>query len=96
MGNGIAGLVNIFNPEKVILGGPISVVGDYLLPSVKQSVNKYAMPEIVAQTEINFSAFGSDSSLIGAVAIVVDDILTNPTLVEKEVMLGVKLNEKVA
>jgi glucokinase-like ROK family protein len=96
MGNGIAGLVNIFNPEKVILGGPISVVGDYLLPSVKQSVNKYAMPEIVAQTEINFSAFGPDSSLIGAVAIVVDDILTSPALVEKEVMLGVKLNENVA
>jgi glucokinase-like ROK family protein len=86
MGIGFAGLVNIFNPEKIILGGPISVAGDYLLPSIRQSVNKRAMQEIVVQTEINNSAFGPDASLIGAAAVVVDDILTNPTHVEKEVM----------
>jgi hypothetical protein len=46
------------------------------------------MNEIVIQTEINLSAFGPDASLIGAAAVVVDDILTNPTHIEKEVMLG--------
>jgi predicted NBD/HSP70 family sugar kinase len=88
MGNGFAGLVNIFNPEKIILGGPISIAGDYLLPSIRQSVNKRAMHEIVLQTEIDLSAFGPDASLIGTAAVVVDDILTHPTHVEKEVMLG--------
>ena len=88
MGNGIAGLVNIFNPEKIIVGGPISVAGEYLLPPIRQSVNKRAMHEIVIQTEINISAFGPDASLIGAVAVVIDDILTNPTHVEKEVVPG--------
>ncbi len=92
MGNGIAGLVNIFNPEKIILGGPISIAGDHLLPSIRQSVDKHAMHEIVNQTEINISAFGPDASLIGAVAVVVDDILTNPIHVEKEVMLGRVVN----
>ena len=47
MGIGLAGLVNIFNPEKIILGGPISVAGEYLLPSIRQSVNKHAMRETV-------------------------------------------------
>jgi glucokinase-like ROK family protein len=88
MGNGMAGLVNIFNPEKIILGGPVSIAGDYLLPSIRQSVNKHAMHEIVLQTEISLSAFGPQASLIGAAAVVVDDILTNPTHVEKEVMPG--------
>jgi glucokinase-like ROK family protein len=88
MGNGFAGLVNIFNPEKIILGGPISVAGEYLLPSIRQSVIKHAMHEIVQQTEIHLSAFGPEASLIGAAAVVVDDILTNPTHVEKEVMPG--------
>lgn len=86
IGNGCAGLVNIFNTEKIILGGPISIVGDYLLPNIRQSVNERAMPENVVQTEVNLSAFGSDASLIGAVAIVINDILTNPTHVEKEVV----------
>jgi glucokinase-like ROK family protein len=92
MGNGFAGLVNIFNPEKIILGGPVSIAGKYLLPSIQQSVNKHAMHEIVLQTEVHLSAFGPDASLIGTAAVVVDDILTNPTHVEKEVMPGRMLN----
>ncbi len=92
MGNGFAGLVNIFNPEMIILGGPITIAGEHLLPSIRQSVNKHGMREIVVQTEINLSAFGPDASLIGAAAVVVDDILTNPTHVEKEVVAGARLH----
>jgi glucokinase-like ROK family protein len=88
MGIGLAGLVNIFNPEMIILGGPISVAGEYLLPSIRQSVNKHAMHEIDVQAETSLSVFGPDASLIGAVAVVVDDILTNPTQIEKEVVPG--------
>jgi glucokinase-like ROK family protein len=87
MGIGFAGLVNIFNPEMIVLGGPVSVAGKYLMPSIQTSVNKHGMDEIVSQTEINLSAFGPDSSLIGAAAVVVDDILMNPSHVAKEVML---------
>jgi glucokinase-like ROK family protein len=83
MGIGLAALVNIFNPEKVIIGGPISVVGKYLLPSVQKSVNKYSMAEIAVQTEISLSKFGTDASLVGAAAMVVDDILRNPTHIER-------------
>jgi glucokinase-like ROK family protein len=83
MGIGLAGLVNIFNPEKIIIGGPISVVGQYLLPSIQKSVNKYSMAEIAIQTEVSLSEFGADASLVGAAAIVVDDILRNPTHIER-------------
>ncbi|HUH99126.1 MAG TPA: ROK family transcriptional regulator [Anaerolineales bacterium] len=83
MGIGLAGLVNIFNPEKIIIGGPISVVGDYLLPSVQESLQKYSMAEIAVQMQVNLSEFGPDASLVGAAAIVVDDILQNPTHVER-------------
>ncbi len=91
MGNGFAGLVNIFNPEMIILGGPITIAGDHLLPSIRQSVDKHGMREIVMQTEIYLSAFGPDASLIGAAAVVIDDILTNPTHVQKEVVVGKQL-----
>ena len=83
MGMGIAGLVNIFNPEKIILGGPMSIAGDYLLPAIKESIEKYSPPEINQQMEILLSAFGSDASVIGSISIVVDDILSNPTRVER-------------
>ena len=83
MGQGIAGLINIFNPEKIILGGPLSVAGDYLLPGIKETVSRHALPEIGRQAEVLLSSFGPDASLIGAVAIVVDDVLSNPMIVER-------------
>lgn len=83
MGQGFAGLINIFNPEKIILGGPLSIAGEYLLPAIKETVNRHSLPEIDQQAEILLSPFGADASLIGAIAIVVDDVLSHPMNVER-------------
>ena len=77
MGKGFAGLINIFNPRKMILGGPLSIAGEYLLPSIIEAVQRHSMPEIGQQAEIVLSPFGQDASLIGAIAIVADDILNH-------------------
>jgi glucokinase-like ROK family protein len=78
MGQGFASLINIFNPEKIILGGPLSMAGEYLLPSIKETMTRHSMPEIDQQVEVLLSPFGPDASLIGAIAIVADDILSLP------------------
>jgi predicted NBD/HSP70 family sugar kinase len=78
MGQGFAGLINIFNPEKIILGGPLSIAGDYLLPAIKETVANHSMPEFDQQTEVVLSTFGPDASLIGAIAIVADDVFAKP------------------
>lgn len=96
MGLGFASLVNIFNPQQIILGGPVSIAGEHLMPAILQSVDRRAMHEIVDQTQIRISAFGPDASLIGAAAVVIDDILTNPARLAKEVMRGKEINSVVA
>ncbi len=83
MGQGFAGLINIFNPEKIILGGPLSIAGEYLLPGIKETVARHSLPEIDQQAEVLLSPFGADASLIGAIAIVVDDVLSKPIHVER-------------
>ncbi len=83
LGQGFASLINIFNPEKIILGGPFSIIGEYLLPSTQDAVTRYAFPEIGRQAGIVLSTFGQDASLIGAIAIVVDDVLSKPSHVER-------------
>ena len=83
MGIGFATLINILNPEKIILGGPLSAIGDYLLPSAIAVAQKNALPDMRPDVEILLSSFGKDASLIGAVSIVIDDILSNPTHVER-------------
>jgi len=83
MGLGFATLINILNPEKIILGGPLSTVGNYLLPSVIENATKHALPEMRPIVEILLSSFEGDASLIGAISIVADDILENPTNIER-------------
>jgi hypothetical protein len=41
------------------------------------------MPEINQQAEVLLSPFGPDASLIGAIAIVVDDVLLKPIHIER-------------
>jgi len=83
MGRGLATLVNFLNPEKIIIGGPLSVAGSYMLPSILEAVNRHCLPEIGQKVSIELSQFGADSSLIGAIAIVVDDALSNPSHIER-------------
>lgn len=83
MGQGFAGLINIFNPEKIILGGPLSMAGEYLLPVIKETISRHALPEIGQRAEVLLSPFGPDASLIGAIAIVVDDVLSHPVVIER-------------
>lgn len=43
LGKQIAGLINIFNPEMVIIGGIVSVTGDYITQPIKTSIRKYSL-----------------------------------------------------
>ena len=83
MGQGIAGLVNIFNPEKIVIGGTLSMASEYFLPAVIEEVSRRALNPVIKKTEVIPSVFGHDSSLFGAVAIVVEDIMWNPSRVER-------------
>jgi glucokinase-like ROK family protein len=84
MGKGFAGLINIFNPEKIILGGPLSIAGEYLLPAIRETIAHHSfLPEINQQADVQLSSFGSDASLIGAIAIVIDDVLSRPMNIER-------------
>lgn len=83
LGLGLASLIDIFNPEKIILGGSLSAVGKYLLPSIKETATKHTLLDSDPKVDILLSNFETDAVLIGAISIVVDDILSNPTTVER-------------
>jgi len=83
LGLGFASLIDVFNPEKIILGGSLSILGKYLLPSIKDTATKHSLADISPKVDILLSNFGTDAILIGAISIVVDDILSNPTIVER-------------
>jgi predicted NBD/HSP70 family sugar kinase len=83
MGLGFSNLINIFNPEMIVLGGSLSMVGDYLLSGIKMVVEQRALTEARNSVKIVQSQFGTDAIVIGAVALVVEAILSVPNRVEK-------------
>jgi len=83
IGIGISGLINIFNPDKVIVGGPISISGNYLLPAIKNSVIKHTLPDLNQNVEILLSEFGGKAVVFGAIACITNQILNSPTIVER-------------
>jgi predicted NBD/HSP70 family sugar kinase len=63
----------------VVLGGPLSVAGKYLLPSIRQVIQETTLPEVGNNVQVRLSAFGADASVMGAAALVVERILSNPS-----------------
>ena len=65
LGRGIAGIINIFNPGLVIVGGRLIVGGDYLMYPIKTAVNKLSLNRVSSDTTIQFSKLGRKAASIG-------------------------------
>ena len=66
LGRAIAGLINIFNPELVVIGGIVSKAKDYLLLPIKSSIQKHSLNLVSKDTAIKFSKLGQKAGPIGA------------------------------
>ena len=66
LGKGLAVLINVFNPELIIIGGTLSETGEYLKLPIKSSINKYSLSLVNADTELKLSKLGEQAGIIGA------------------------------
>ncbi|MEV1007453.1 ROK family protein [Streptomyces sp. NPDC049881] len=67
LGAGIADLVNLFNPERIVLGGWMGLLlGPYLLPAVREAAGAYALRHPAARATIELGLLGPDAVTVGA------------------------------
>lgn len=66
LGRHIANLINIFNPEAVIIGGTFSLAGDIFLQPIRMAARKYSLNLILKDVDIIGSTLGLRSGVIGA------------------------------
>lgn len=78
LGHVLADLVNILDPERVILGGSLVGVLAFAEAQVRQSLDSYLMRTNRKPVQLCAPAFGDDSSLLGAAELVFADLLTDP------------------
>ena len=65
LGRGIAGVINIFNPGLVIIGGRLIVGKEHLLLPVRTAVNKLSMTRVTSDTTIRLSTLGRKAIVLG-------------------------------
>ncbi len=75
LGDGIADLVNIFNPEMIVIGGAFAYGQQILMPIIEEIIAETSLPPINKSVDIKFSDHGADGCVLGAIAIVLDDII---------------------
>lgn len=65
LGQGIAGVINIFNPSLVIIGGRLIVGKDYLMLPIKTAVNRFSLSRVSSDTKFQLSKLGLKAAGIG-------------------------------
>lgn len=65
LGRGIAGIINIFNPGQVIVGGRLIVGGDYLMLPIRTAINRLSMFRVNSDTKIKLSTMGRKATSLG-------------------------------
>ena len=74
MGRYLSMLINIFNPELVILGGALAETDMYLRLPVRTSIHKYSLSLVSLDMDLKISALGSKAGIIGACYILRDKL----------------------
>ena len=66
LGLGIAGVVNTFEPEHVVIGGGLSRAADLFLDAAIAEAARHALPALWERTEVRLARGGADAGVIGA------------------------------
>lgn len=76
IGRGISVLINIFNPELVILGGILAETGDYIRLPIRSALNKYSLSLVNNDTQLHMSKLQEKAGVIGGCLIARDKLLS--------------------
>jgi glucokinase-like ROK family protein len=83
LGIGIASLMNALNPDLVVLGGSLSLAGEFLLPAVHQELERRALRWNRSAAQVVLARHGFDACVMGGVATVYHAVLAQPSNVAR-------------
>ena len=74
----MANLINLFNPEMMILGGVLGHAAEFLMPVVEESIKANALGLSRRDVTLAASEYGDETCVMGAATLVLDQILREP------------------
>lgn len=77
LGIGIANLINLLNPEMIVVGGGLTNAWDIIYPVTLKEVQKRALSEVAKRVKIVRASLGDNSGIIGAAGIAYFNLMLN-------------------
>jgi glucokinase len=74
LGYGLVGVVNVFNPELIVIGGGAIAAGELLLGPAREVVSERALPPVREMVSIVPAEFGDESGMLGAALLALDSL----------------------
>jgi glucokinase len=74
LGYGLVGVVNVFNPELIVIGGGALAAGELLLGPAREVVAERAPPPVREMVSIVPAEFGDESGMLGAALMALDSL----------------------
>jgi glucokinase len=78
LGYGLVGVVNVFNPEVIVIGGGAIAAGELLLSPAREVVSERALPPAREMVRIVPAHFGDESGMLGAALLALDGSIPAP------------------
>jgi N-acetylglucosamine repressor len=78
LGIGIANLINLFNPKKIIISGEGTREGDFLFVPMKESIQQNTMPGLFNPNTVQIAPWGDDAWARGAAGLVLREVFESP------------------
>ncbi|MDW7695134.1 ROK family transcriptional regulator [Flammeovirgaceae bacterium SG7u.111] len=74
LGKGIGTLIQVLNPELVIIGGKLSKAGEYITTPIKQSLFMHCLPKLREDVALEISELDIEAGVLGAIAGVTNNL----------------------
>lgn len=86
LGVSIADLINLFSPERIILGGWAGLLlGEYMLPAIRAAARGRSLRRLFAETSIELGRLGTDAVTLGAATLPIEAFLGGNAFTTREV-----------
>ncbi len=66
LGKHIAGLINIFNPEMVVIGGPVAETGGFVMLPIRSAIRKFSLNLVNKDSQLELSKLKDKAGIYGA------------------------------
>ncbi len=88
LGIALANLINLFNPQLIIVGGEGTRAGEWIFQSMRRSIHQNTIPGLVKESTIHIEPWGDAAWARGAASLVLGELFQSPVHAQESVPAG--------